>query len=112
MFEYINASTVGKDGIERITAKVNPCRFDNDGLINGKVLLLTNNYIKNNYKIEEFRYVHGCSQFVKSIIKSKDETKTVNEFKTWLLDNEYSDEDFIKEMKRVYPDTYEKYYKF
>ena len=55
MFEYINASTVGKDGIERITAKVNPCRFDNDGLINGKVLLLTNNYIKNNYKIEEFR---------------------------------------------------------
>ncbi|MGN9161244.1 hypothetical protein [Clostridium sulfidigenes] len=112
MFEYIKASNIGKDGIEYIGATVNPYWLDDYGLGNGKLIVLTNNHIKNTYEIEEFRHVHGCPQFVNSIKKGKDEIKTVGEFKMWLINNGYSDEDFIKGIKEVYPDTYEKYYKF
>lgn len=111
MFEYLKASKVGKDGIEHVCASVNPFRIDDSGLGYGKTIVLINNYVKNTYEIQEHKLIHGCGQFVCSIEKGKEETKTVNEFRKWLLDNEYSDEDFINAMKDNYKDAYEKYYK-
>lgn len=111
MFEYLKASSIGKDGIEYITASVSPYKIDKDGMGNGKTISLINNHIKNTYEIHENKHVHGFNYFVRSIEKGKDEIKTVGEFKTWLHNKGYSDENFINEMQRVYPDTYEKYYK-
>lgn len=111
MFEYLKASEVGKDGIEYISANVNPYWFDADGLGNGKSIVMVNNHIKNIYEIEELNHSHGCPQFIRTIEKGKDETKTVGEFKTWILNKGYFDENYIGAMKEVYPDVYEKYYK-
>ncbi|GEM_PF-3329307 len=111
MFEYLEASKIGKDGIEYISANVNPYRIDERGLGNGKHIVLLNNHMKNTYAIEEHRHMHGFNYYVRSIESGKDETKTISEFKRWLVDKGYSDANFIDEMKRAYPDTYEKYYK-
>lgn len=111
MFEYLKASNIGADGIEYISVSVNPYKLDKDGLGNGKNIVLINNHIKNTYAIEENEHVHGCNYFVCSIEKGTDEVKTIGEFRKWLVDKGYSDENFIGEMKKVYPDVYEKYYK-
>jgi hypothetical protein len=111
VFEYLEASSIDKNGIETICAKVNPYRIDENGLGNGKVIVMVNNYAKGTFEIEENRHVYGWGQFIRSIKKGKEETKTVSEFREWLINNGYSDEDFINAMKATYPDTYEKYYK-
>jgi hypothetical protein len=110
MFKYLKMNKINKNGVERVSACVNPFRLDKNGLGYGKKITLTNNYVKNTYEIKECKLVHGCSYFVRTIEKGKEDTKTVHEFKKWLIDNNYSDKDFINAMENVYKDTYEKYY--
>lgn len=111
MFEYLKPSYIGKDGIEYMSATVNPYRFDEDGRGSGKNIVLVNNHIKGTYTIEENKHVNGFNYLVRTIEKGNDETITIDEFKIWLIDKGYSDEEFTDGMKKHYPDAYEKYYK-
>lgn len=96
MFEYLEMSNISrKTGIESVHAKVDPYGIDEYGLCYGKAIALNNNHIKNTYEIMECRMEHGCNCFVRFIESGKDETKTINEFKKWLIDNDYSDKDLI-----------------
>lgn len=111
MFKYLKMNRINKAGTEHISATVDPFRLDENGLGYGKTIVLTNNHDKNTYEIVENRLTHGSSCFVRIIEKGKDETMGTEEFKRWLMDNGYSDEDFINAMKNTYRDAYEKYYR-
>lgn len=110
MFKYLEMSKINKAGTEHVSATVDPFNLDEDGLGYGKTIVLTNNHSKNTYEIKENRLIHGSSSFLRIIEKGKDETMGVEEFKRWLIDNGYSDKEFINAMKSTYRDAYEKYY--
>lgn len=110
MFEYLKMNKINKTGVEHVSATVNLFKLDEDGLGHGTTIVLTNNHAKNTYQIDENRLMRGSSSFVRIIERGKDETMGVEEFKKWLINNGYSDREFINVMKGTYRDAYEKYY--
>lgn len=111
MFKYLKMSKMNEDGTEHVCAKVGPFALDEDGLGQGKIITLTNNHANNTYEIVEGRLVRGRTHFIRVIEKGKEDTKTVDEFKCWLIRNNYCDKDFLREMENSYKESYEKYYK-
>lgn len=96
MFECLEASKIDEDGIERVWATVDPYRTDELELGYGRQILLENNYAKNTYEIQEFKLIRGGNNYAGILEKGKEETKTVDEFKAWLLEKGYKDEEYCK----------------
>lgn len=94
MFEYLKANRIDGNGVKRVWATVDPFYVNKFG--NGKQICLENNYAKDLYEIQEFNLIHGSNHYVGVLERGKEETKTVNEFKAWLLGNGYTDDDYCR----------------
>lgn len=74
------------DGTENCTAYAK-FALDSRGIWFGESYDLVNNHVKNSYEIQLFNS-HG---YIKTVLRKKEETLNLNEFKKWLFENGVDD---------------------
>lgn len=84
----INRSLLDGCGIEHMGVCVD-CILDSRNTCSGKRIILENDHIKNSYCI----YLMQGARYKKELQKGKDETLELIEFRRWLLEHGYDEDE-------------------